>query len=131
MRDRKKFQTAWQQPQEEAFKKLKQTLTSALVMRHPDVTKTFYIHVDGSAAGLGATLNQKDESGKLHPVWYASRACSKHEQSYGARELECLALLWALEKWRHFLGNKVYVVTDHANLLRLKEYVKHKRRMIR
>eukprot|EP00942_MAST-04A_sp_MAST-4A-sp1_P008666 g8666.t1 len=80
----------------------------------PDITKPFYIHCDGSYNGLGATLNQKGKDHKLHVVWYASRALSPAEKNYDARELECLALLWALEKWRHFLGDKLYVVTDLA-----------------
>jgi hypothetical protein len=128
---KEEFRKQWLKPQEQAFKELKRKLMSEPIMAHPDVTKPFYIHCDGSYHGLGATLNQKGSDGKLHVIWYASRALSPAEKNYDARELECLALLWALEKWRHFLGDKLYVVTDHANLLRLNQYVKHKRRMIR
>ena len=125
------FNRQWGPEQTRAFKNIKQAITSDTVMMHPDVTKPFIIHVDGSYKGLGATLNQKDDNGNVRPVWYASRAPTKTEQNYDARELECLALLWSLEKWRYLLPNKVTVITDHANLLKLKTYVKHKRRMIR
>lgn len=70
-----------------------------------DVTKPFIIHIDGSYKGLGATLNQKDENGNVRPVWYASRAVTKTEGNYDARELEGLALLWSLEKWQFKLTN--------------------------
>eukprot|EP00944_MAST-04C_sp_MAST-4C-sp1_P004877 g4877.t1 len=125
------FNRGWGKAQDEAFDNIKKALTSAKVMLHPDPTKPFIIHVDGSYKGVGATLNQKDEEGNIRPVWYASRSLTPAEANYDARELECLALLWSLEKWRHFLPNKVKVVTDHSNLLKLKTYVKHKRRLIR
>ena len=51
----------WGREQSQAFEKVKQVLTSDTVMMHPDMTKPFIIHVDGSYKGLGATLNQKDE----------------------------------------------------------------------
>lgn len=127
----KEFNKRWGPEQSRAFKAIKKAITGDTVMMHPDVTKPFIIHVDGSYKGLGATLNQKDDEGNVRPVWYASRAPTKTEQNYDARELECLALLWSLEKWRYLLPTKVTVVTDHANLLKLKTYVKHKRRMIR
>ena len=69
----------WGREQTQAFEKVKRVLTSDTVMMHPDVTKPFIIHVDGSYKGLGATLNQKDDDGNIKPVWYASRAVTKTE----------------------------------------------------
>ena len=49
---------------------------------------------------------------------YLSRGLSKLEEKYGdSRELELCAIVYALEKLRHYLlGKTVTLVTDHQNL---------------
>ena len=67
----------------------------------------------------------------MRPVWHISRALTAAEKNYDVRELEFLALIYAVEKWRGFLGKQFTVVTDHKNLLKVQEYVKHKHRLKR
>ena len=88
------------------------------VLRHPDYDKKFWLRVDGSIHGLGATLLQKDEeTGKLHPVFYASKSMPKVKKTRTQNELEVLAVLFGLDKFRPFLLDKEFVLqTDHANL---------------
>ena len=57
---------------EEAFKKLKQALISAPVLKTPDFEAPFWLHCDASGCGLGAALVQKDTEGGEHPVAYFS-----------------------------------------------------------
>ena len=46
-----------------AFSKIKQLMTSAPVMKIPDVNKgEFHIHADASRVGLGAVLLQKGDN---------------------------------------------------------------------
>ncbi len=82
---KEEFRKQWKKPQEEAFAELKAKLMSNPIMAHPNITKPFYIHCDGSYNGLGATLNQKGKDHKLHVVWYASRALSPAEKNYDAK----------------------------------------------
>ena len=58
---------------------------------------------------------EQQVNGVSHPVAFASRTLSKHEQRYGITELETLALIWGLQHFRDYLyGHRVTVFTDHA-----------------
>ncbi|KAL4082977.1 hypothetical protein QTP88_028323 [Uroleucon formosanum] len=51
----------------------------------------------------------------MHPVVYASRQTTAEEARYHSTELETLAVVWALQKFRTYLiGKKFKVVTDCA-----------------
>ena len=114
-------------PAAEAMKTIKEILTTEpIVLAHPDFEKQFTIETDGSVEGLGAVLTQE---GKV--IEYASRRLTKAESNYTTRELECLALLFGVRKFHHYLGTKFTAVVDHKNLLNLQSYVKHNRRLAR
>lgn len=82
-------------------------------MQYPRFDKEFILSTDASGKGLGAVLSQKDETGKDRPICFASRTLNEAEQKYGATELELLAIVWSIRKFRNYLlGRKFTLVTD-------------------
>lgn len=75
---------------EEAFEQLKDLMTRAPLLAHPDFSRNFLLETDASGEGLGAVLAQKLENGTVHPIVFASRTLQLHERNYGATELEAL-----------------------------------------
>ena len=69
---------------------------------------------------MGAVLPQQNpEDKKWHPVAFLSKSLSLVEQNYEIHDKEMLAIVRALEEWRHFLEGMEHqfeIWTDHKNL---------------
>ena len=86
----------------------------------PDFSQAFRLYTDASTAGLGAILVQVRD-GKERIICCASRALNQAEKSYPATLLECLAIVWAVAKFRPYLMAMPFeVFTDHYALQWLK-----------
>lgn len=106
----------WTPECEKAFSKIKQCLVSAPILSCPDFERPFYVQTDASGHGIGAVLSQQHDDGE-HVICYISRSLSRTEKNYSVTELECLSVLWAVEKLKCYLeGYKFFVISDHASL---------------
>ena len=107
----------WGEEQQRAFEMLLLMLTQAPVLARPDFNKPFCVQTDASSYALGAVLTQNLD-GEEHPIAYASQTLTKAERNYTVTEKECLAVLWAVKKYRgYLLGEQFVVITDHSSLL--------------
>lgn len=98
--------------QKVAFNTLKERLVSRPLLALYDPAASIEVHTDASKLGIGAILLQKIED-KLQPVAYYSRQTSPEEQKFHSYELETLALVTALQKFRvYLLGTTFKAVTD-------------------
>src|SRR5436189_6241162 len=88
----------WKEKQEESFQTLKEKLYTAPILAYPDFEKEFILYTDASGYALGAVLSQKEKDGNEHVVYYASKTLTDTERKYSAIELECYAVVWAVEK---------------------------------
>lgn len=107
----------WSQECETAFRTIKSVLSSAPVVLLPNFEKEFIIRADASDEGLGAALLQADDHGDLRPILYASRRLLDREKRYPIVERECLAVVWAVDKFQKYIYDKQFVIeTDHRPL---------------
>ena len=58
---------------------------------------------DASGKGFGTVLEQEDDTGKQHPMVYASRETNSAEQKYAPTELEVAVLVFALKYFQVYL----------------------------
>ena len=77
------------------------------------------LHMDASLQGLGAELSVIID-GEERPIAYFSKRLLPVEENNSASELECLAVLKAIDHFAiHLLGKPFTVVTDHRALTAL------------
>ncbi|MBW0558381.1 hypothetical protein O181_098096 [Austropuccinia psidii MF-1] len=111
-------QTVFEMTQEriQAYEKIRYTLTNSPLLLTPDWKLPFKLYIDACGEGLGEALHQvqivndKPYEGQ---ICFISRQIKPTEARYGARQMECLYLVWALEKLHYYLDGSVFdVITD-------------------
>ncbi|UYV68869.1 K02A2.6-like, partial [Cordylochernes scorpioides] len=111
----------WDPDCQQAFTTLKESLTSKPVLHLYQVGLPCRLYCDASTQGIAGILKQVHPDGQVHPVQYFSRALRAHERNYTVSELECLAIVESVDKFRIYLtGIKFTIYTDHQALQWLK-----------
>lgn len=93
----------WGKEQNEAFQELKTRLVSAPILAYPNWVNKFHVQVDASNFAIGAILTQPGSSRLDHPIYFASRLLSKAERNYSTTEREALGMVYAVQKFHHYL----------------------------
>ncbi|UYV73268.1 hypothetical protein LAZ67_10002409 [Cordylochernes scorpioides] len=111
----------WDDKCQQAFTALKESLTRKPVLHLYQDGLPCRLYCDASTQGIAGILKQVHPDGKIHPTQYYSRALRPHERNYTISELECLAIVESIEKFRIYLsGTKFTVYSDHQALQWLK-----------
>ena len=117
---RKDTDWRWGAEEQSAFNSLKERITMAPILALPDNSRPFRIEADSSDFATGAVLSQQSpEDNKWHPVAFLSKSLSPVERNYEIHDKEMLAIVRALEEWRHFVEGAEHhceIWTDHKNL---------------
>lgn len=94
----------WGKKQGKAFEGLKERLVAAPILAYPNWDKEFHLHVDASNFAIGAILPQTGDHGSDHPIYFASRLLSKADKNYSTTEREALGMVYAVQKFQHYLS---------------------------
>lgn len=98
------------------FEKLKEKLSATPVLRGPNWTLPFRISTDASDIVVGASLGQK-EDGSTYAIYFISKNLTPAEFNYTVTEKEMLAIIHAVNTFRHYITRyEVLVHTDHSTI---------------
>ena len=121
----------WTDEARKAFEKIKLALASKPILKLPDPSKTFVIRSDASSVGLGAILLQYTDD-VAFPISYAGRTLLAAERNYSTIERECLAIVWAIDKFKYYLTGKMFnLEVDHKPLIYLNKFKGNNSRLVR
>lgn len=113
----KKDAFGWNKEAHRAFEKLKETLCNAPVLALPCFDKQFVVETDACGVGIGVVLMQDG-----HPLAYISRHLKGKQLHLSIYEKELLAVVYAVQKWRHYLLQNHFIIkTDQRSLKYLLE----------
>ncbi|UYV70128.1 K02A2.6-like, partial [Cordylochernes scorpioides] len=111
----------WDNQCQTSFEALKESLTSQPILHLFKEGLPCQLYCDASLLGIAGVLKQQYPDGTLYPVQFYSRALRPHEKNYTISELECLAIIECVDKFRVYLtGVKFTIFTDHHALQWLK-----------
>jgi hypothetical protein len=131
---KKNIKFEWTDEHQTTFDTLKKRFTEEPVLMMPDHSKPFQIECDASKYATGAVLTQLDSNGDRHPISFISRTLSPTERNYEIYDRELLAIIRALEEWRHYIqgsGHETEVLSDHKNLTYFRKAQRLNRRQAR
>lgn len=109
----------WEQEQDLAFKTLKDKLVERPILALYNPSYLTEVHCDASKLGVGGMLLQRpDEKSPLKAVAYYSKQTAKEEEHLHSYELETLAVVLSLRKFRTYLIGILFKVSTDCNALR-------------
>jgi hypothetical protein len=105
---------SWNDQCQTAFETLKERLSIAPILRGPNWSIPFHISTDASDTTIGVVLGQKEEQ-RPYAIYYISKNLTPAEKNYTVTEKEFLVVVYAINKFRHYItGYSVFVHTDHS-----------------
>ena len=110
----------WSEKEQAAFQLLKDIISTAPVLIHPNLERQFRLETDALAFAYRAVLSQlAEKDNRHHPVGFFLKSMNNAERNYRISDREALAVVKALQHWRHWLEGTtlpVEIITDHRNL---------------
>ena len=110
----------WSPERDHNFEKLKEILTTQLILQYPNNKGKYEVETDASDTAIGGVLRIKQPgSTDFFPVCYESRKLTDTEQRYPIHDKELLAIYHCCKKWRCYLEGmpSIKVLTDHKSLV--------------
>jgi len=113
----KNIEYKWTSIENDAFLELREGLKNAPFMDYPTANGKFTLITDTSKSNTGYLLNQESEYGVQRLIACRGRSLHPAERNYTITELELLSIIEALDKYRHYLLGRHFVIkSDHVSL---------------
>ena len=110
----------WTPEMEHAFEALKRFFSNNMMLRRVDWERTMYLTTDACLTGIGAWIGQKNDDGIIIPCICVSKKLTATQQRWSATKRELYALMWAMQKLRHYLLGRWFIArVDHRPLVHL------------
>ena len=110
----------WTDSQQLAFETLKTKVLEPPVLAHYDPNAVLLLRTDASRLGIAGHLIQMpsyEERKKGQLLACVSRTLSPAETNYSVSELEALAIIFSIDKFRVYLYHQKFIIeTDHCSL---------------
>ena len=105
----------WDQTCSEAFKSIKSYLAKPPVLAAPIPGKPLILYIAAQERSVGALLAQENSEGKENALYYISRTMTPNELNYSPIEKLCLALVFTIQKMKHYFQAHVVRLISRAN----------------
>ena len=100
----------WTKECEQAFREIKNKLTSDLFLSHFDPNLDIIVASDASTHGVGACILHKWKDGKVRPIAFASRSLIQADRNYSQIEKEALAIIFAVKKFNRNIHGRRFTL---------------------
>lgn len=105
------------QEQMDAFEFLKRKLIEVPTLSVYNPDDPTELHCDASSQGFGAVLLQRKADNHFHSIFYFSKRTTEVEARYHSYELETLAIIYALKRFRIYLQGIAFKIVTDCNAL--------------
>ena len=108
---------AWTTEGKESFEVIKVAIASTPTLINPNFEKDFILYTLGGESSISAILTQTNDKNEEQPIAFFSEGLKEYEDKYSYVEKQALAVIKALNKFRHLLShNKIHLLVPHASV---------------
>ncbi|KAK4388288.1 hypothetical protein Sango_2435400 [Sesamum angolense] len=108
----------WDEACDKAFKSIKSYLMKPPVLIAPVPGRPLILYVAAQERSVGILLAQKNDEGKENALYYLSRTMTPNELKYSPIEKLCLALIFSIQKLKHYFQCHSIHLVSKANPLK-------------
>ncbi|XP_009622663.1 uncharacterized protein [Nicotiana tomentosiformis] len=105
----------WDQACSNAFQSIKSYLMKSSVLTDPIPGKPLILYITAQERSVGALLAQENGESKENSLYYLSRMMTPNALKYSPIEKLCLALVFAIQKLKHYFQAHAIRLVSRAN----------------
>ncbi|KAL0419154.1 UNVERIFIED_CONTAM: hypothetical protein Sradi_1328900 [Sesamum radiatum] len=108
----------WDEACDKAFKSIKSYLMKPPVLVAPVPGRPLILYIAAQERSVEILLAQKNDEGKENALYYLSRTMTPNELKYSPIEKLCLALIFSIQKLKHYFQSHSIHLVSKANPLK-------------